>query len=158
MIAAAAELPVRLLVTLGGAIEPSEVTAAPNAVVVESAPHTEVMREAALVVTHGGHGTVTAALMNRLPMLLIPHGRDQADNAVRVTERGAGLALPRSASTAEIRAALGRLLGEPSFGSAAQRLGDVMAAEARAATLIDDLETLAATSQSSQRSRLRDRA
>jgi len=154
-----AELPVRALVTLGGAIEPGELTAAANTVVATSAPHNEVMREAALVVTHGGHGTVIAALMNRLPMLVIPHGRDQTDNAVRVTERGAGLALPRSASTAEIRTALERLLGEASFGNAARRLGDVMAAEARAATLVDDLEALAAASRSPRRSRLRrDRA
>jgi UDP:flavonoid glycosyltransferase YjiC (YdhE family) len=117
------------------------------------------MREAALVVTHGGHGTVMAALMNRLPMLVIPHGRDQADNAVRVTARGAGLALSRSASTAEIRTALERLLGEASFGAAARRLGDALAAEARAATLVEDLEALSAASRSPQRSRLRrDRA
>jgi MGT family glycosyltransferase len=159
VIDAAAELPVRALVTLGGAIEPGEVTAAANAVVVASAPHNVVMREAALVVTHGGHGTVMAALMNRLPMLLIPHGRDQADNAVRVTECGAGLALSRSASTAEIRTALERLLGEASFGAAARRLGDALAAEARAATLVEDLEALSAASRSPQRSRLRrDRA
>ena len=144
VIDAAAGLPVRALVTLGGAIEPGDVRAAPNAVVVASAPHTAVMREAALVVTHGGHGTVMAALTNRLPMLLIPHGRDQADNAVRVTERGAGLALPRAASTAEIRKALERLLGEPSFREAAQRLGDSVGAEARASTLIEDLEALSA--------------
>ena len=139
VIDAAAELPVRVLVTLGGAIEPGGVTAAPNAVGVASAPHNVVMREAALVVTHGGH--------------------DQADNAVRVTERGAGLALPRSASTVEIRTALERLLGEASFGAAARRLGDALAAEARASTLVEDLEALSAASRSPQRSRLRrDRA
>lgn len=143
VIDAAAELPVRLLVTLGGSIEPHEVVAALNTAVVSGAPHSEIMREAALVVTHGGHGTVMAALMHRLPMLVIPHGRDQADNAVRVTERGAGLALERTATTQEIRTALARLLGDPSFRSAAQKLGDDVAAEARASTLLEDLEALA---------------
>jgi UDP:flavonoid glycosyltransferase YjiC (YdhE family) len=67
--------------------------------------------------------------------------------------------LPRSASTAEIRAALERLLGEASFGAAARRLGDALAAEARASTLVEDLEALSAASRSPQRSRLRrDRA
>lgn len=147
IIDAAADLPVRLLVTLGGALEPHEVRAVANSVVVASAPHGAVMREAAAVVTHGGHGTVMAALMNRLPMLMIPHGRDQADNAVRVTERGAGLALERTAGTAEIRSALARLLGEPAFAAAARRLGDAVAAEARASTLIEDLEALAARAE-----------
>ena len=144
VIDAAARLPVRLLVTLGGSIEPQEVTPAANTVIVPSAPHLQVLGEAALVITHGGHGTVMAALMRRLPMLVIPHGRDQGDNAARVSERGAGLTLPRTATTEEIRMALARLLDEPSFRVAAQRLGDAVAAEARGATLVEELEALAA--------------
>jgi len=143
VIDAAAGLPVRLLVTLGGSIEPHELTPAANTAIVASAPHTQVMAEAALVVTHGGHGTVMAALMSRLPMLVIPHGRDQGDNAVRVTERGAGLSLAPSASTDEIHAALERLLGEPRFQASARRLGDAVAAEVHGSTLIDELEALA---------------
>lgn len=143
VIDAASALPVRLIVTLGGAIEPHELVPAENAVVVRSAPHLEILREASFVVTHGGHGTVMAALMHRLPMLVIPHGRDQADNAARITERGAGLALSRTAPMEEIRAALARLLSEPEFRTAAQTLGDAVDAESRAATLIADLETLA---------------
>jgi UDP:flavonoid glycosyltransferase YjiC (YdhE family) len=151
VIDAAAPLPVRLLVTLGGAIRPDEVVAAENTAVVGSAPHTRIMPEAALVVTHGGHGTVMAALMHRLPMLILPHGRDQGDNAVRVTERGAGLALAASAEVAEIRTALQRLLGEESFRDAARRLGDAVAAEARDSTLIDDIVALAAEAAPSRR-------
>ena len=143
VIDAASTLQVRLLVTLGGPIEASELVPAENVVVVRSAPHLEILKEASLVVTHGGHGTVMAALMHRLPMLVIPHGRDQADNAARITERGAGLAVSRTAPTEEIRTALTRLLSEPEFRTAAQALGDAVDAEWRAATLIADLETLA---------------
>lgn len=143
VIDAASTLPVRLLVTLGGPIEPYELVPAENAVVVRSAPHLQILKEASLVVTHGGHGTVMAALMHRLPMLVIPHGRDQADNAARITERGAGLAVSRAAPTEQIRAALARLLSEPQFRTAAQTLGDAVDAEWRATTLIADLETLA---------------
>lgn len=158
VIDAAASLPVRLLVTLGGAIRPDEVRPATNSAVVTSAPHSAVLPGTRLVITHGGHGTVMAALMHRLPMLVIPHGRDQGDNAVRITERGAGLALPASASAEEIRAALARLLDEPAFRSAAHRLGDAVAAEADRATLVRDLEALAAAAPTSLQSRpLRDR-
>jgi UDP:flavonoid glycosyltransferase YjiC (YdhE family) len=144
VIDALADLPVRVLVTLAGAILPDEVQARTNTVVVESAPHDVVMREASLVVTHGGHGTVMTALMHRLPMLVLPHGRDQGDNAVRITERGAGLSLSNTAPTEEMRAALTRLLDEPSFGTSARRLGDAVAAEAEHCSLIDELEALAA--------------
>jgi MGT family glycosyltransferase len=143
VIDAASTLPVRLLVTLGGPIEADELVPSENAVVVRSAPHLQILKEASLVVTHGGHGTVMAALMHRLPTLVIPHGRDQADNAARITERGAGLSVSRTVSIEEIRTALARLLSEPEFRTATQTLGDAVDAEWRAATLIADLETLA---------------
>ncbi len=115
--------------------------------------HTAVMPEAALVVTHGGHGTVMTALMHRLPMLVIPHGRDQADNAARIAERGAGLVLSRTATTDEILTALGRLLEDPAFRAAARQLGDAVAEEAKAATLVEDIEALAAAPGATDRAR-----
>lgn len=144
VIDALATLPVRILVTLGGSIKSDEVNPSENCVVVDSAPHAAVMREAALVVSHGGHGTVIRALANRVPMLVIPHGRDQNDNAVRVTERGAGLSLMPDATTETIRAACARLLSEPAFRAAARHLGDLVAADAEGSTLIHELEVLAA--------------
>lgn len=143
VIDACARLPVRVLVTLGGAIQPHEVRPAENTVVVTSAPHTVVMREATVVVTHGGHGTVMTALANRLPLLVIPHGRDQGDNAVRVTERGAGLSLPNTAHSEEFAVALKRLLNEPSFAEAACRLGDAVAAEVANSPIVEEIESLA---------------
>lgn len=148
---AAASLPVRVLLTLGGSIRRDEVTPAANTVIMRSAPHMQVLPEAALVVTHGGHGTVMAALMHRLPMLLIPHGRDQGDNPMRVTARGAGLSLPASASAEDIRTALSRLLGDPAFRAAAHRLGDAIAAEARTSSLIDEIEARAHSRSSARR-------
>ena len=143
VIDALAPLPARVLVTLGGAIRTGELKPADNCVLVESAPHTQVMREAAFVVTHGGHGTVMSALLSRTPMLVIPHGRDQNDNAVRVTERGAGLSLLPDASAEAIRGACERLLSEPSFRMAARALGDKVAADAENSTVVQELETAA---------------
>lgn len=144
---ALAALPARVLVTLGGSIKQSEIRAGPNCIVVESAPHDVVMRQASLVINHGGHGTVMRALVCRAPMLVIPHGRDQNDNAVRVTERGAGLSLMPSATADEIRTACARLLREPSFRAAAKRLGDLVAAEAEGSTLVRELEAVAVNTE-----------
>ena len=93
VIDALATLPLRVLVTLGGSIAAGELRPARNCLVTDSAPHSQVMPQAAFVVTHGGHGTVMRGLLSRVPLLVIPHGRDQNDNAVRVTFRGAGLSL-----------------------------------------------------------------
>jgi MGT family glycosyltransferase len=143
VIDALAPLPVRVLVTLGGSIKPGELRAAENCVLVESAPHSVVMQEAAFVVTHGGHGTVMRALLSRAPMLVIPHGRDQNDNAVRVTERGAGLSVMPNATVREIREACSRLLIMPSFKTAATRLGDQVDEEARNSNVVEELEAAA---------------
>jgi MGT family glycosyltransferase len=143
VIEALSPLPARVLVTLGGSIKASDLKAGGNCVLVDSAPHSQVMREAALVVTHGGHGTVMRALISRAPMLVIPHGRDQADNAVRVTERGAGLSLMPDASVEALRAACEQLLNDPYFRAAARRLGDLVAAEAENSTVVAELEAAA---------------
>jgi MGT family glycosyltransferase len=136
-------LPARVLITLGGSISRDELRAGDNCILVESAPHSVVMREAAAVVTHGGHGTVMRALLSRVPMLVIPHGRDQNDNAVRITERGAGLSLMPGASVDAIRDACVRLLNDPKFRVAARQLGDLVAAEAENSTVVQELEAAA---------------
>jgi len=140
-------LPVRVLITLGGSIQADALQPADNCVLVESAPHSAVMREAAVVVTHGGHGTVMRALVNRVPLLVIPHGRDQNDNAVRITHRGAGLALMPDASVEAIREAGQRLLNDPSFRAAARKLGDLVAAEAEDSRIVEELEAAAAANR-----------
>jgi UDP:flavonoid glycosyltransferase YjiC (YdhE family) len=105
------------------------------------------MTEAALVITHGGHGTVMRALVHERPMLIIPHGRDQNDNAVRVTSRGAGLGLTADASVEAIGSAVGALLREPSFAAAAAALGKQIAKEARDSPVVELLENLAGVSR-----------
>ena len=150
IIDALAPLPVHVLVTLGGSIEPGELVPASNCVVVDSAPHSQVMREASLVITHGGHGTTMQGLLSRTPLLVIPHGRDQNDNAVRVTERGAGLKLMPDASVEAIRAACESLLNDEKFQQAATRLGDLVATEAENSTVAQELEAVATSSQNAQ--------
>jgi MGT family glycosyltransferase len=148
IIDALAPLPARVLITLGGSIKATDLKPAGNCVLVDSAPHSQVMRKAAVVITHGGHGTVMRALLSRAPMLVIPHGRDQNDNAVRVTERGAGLSVMPDAPVAAIRAACERLLNDPSFRAAALRLGDLVAADAENSTVVPELESAAAEPRS----------
>ena len=133
-------LPVRGVVTTGPTIEPEALTAPANVTVVQSAPHSAILREAALVVTHGGHGTVVKTLAAGVPMVILHHGRDQADNAARVTARGAGVAISRTSSSPKIAAAVDRVLGEPRYQAAAERLGEAITRDAGSPLLIDELE------------------
>jgi MGT family glycosyltransferase len=78
------KLPVRGVVTTGPALDTFSLRPPSNVTVVASAPHRQVFQHAALVITHGGNGTVMKALAAGVPMVLLPHGRDQADTAARV--------------------------------------------------------------------------
>jgi MGT family glycosyltransferase len=139
----AADLPVKLLVTLGDTIAPEELTPRANCRLVTSAPHNQVMPGAALIITHGGHGTVTRALMHGKPMIVVPHGRDQADNAVRVTERGAGLMLPAASDAVAFGAAIADILADPAYAQAARTLGERVADDVRNSPVLAELEALA---------------
>jgi MGT family glycosyltransferase len=142
---ALARLSVRVVVTLGPALASDAIQAAPNTQIVASAPHDQIMREAALVVTHGGHGTVIQSLALGVPLLVIPLGRDQYDNAARVTARGAGLRLERDAGLDEIADAAARLLAELHFRDNARQLAAAVSRDAERACLqvISELEALA---------------
>ena len=103
IVIALGELPVRGVVTTGKGIDPADVPAPPNVQVVRSAPHAQVLREAAAVVTHCGHGTTIKALAAGVPLVCLPMGRDQLDVAARVVHRGAGVRLDVAAEPREDR-------------------------------------------------------
>jgi MGT family glycosyltransferase len=140
IIAALGSLEVRGLVTLGPAMRREDFDVPDNVVAVASAPHTMVFPDAAAVVTHAGHGTVMRALVHGLPLLCLPMGRDQDDNAARVVAHGAGLRLRPSAKPRRIAAAVRRLLDEPAFRENARRIGRVVEEDVAADRAVHALE------------------
>lgn len=109
----------RLLVTTAGY---GTVTSdGDDVVVTEYIPHAAVLPKADLVITHGGLGTVAAALSFGVPIVCAPIGRDQHLNTERVEAVGAGIGIARQSSPDEIAAAVHRVLSEPAFAEAAAR-------------------------------------
>ena len=95
---ALADFQVHVVATTAGIVAPSELAVPKNAVVLDYAAHDPIMKRAALVVTHGGHGTAMRALRHGVPMILIPGlAGDQPFVAAAMQEFGAGLALPGDA-------------------------------------------------------------
>lgn len=148
-------LPVRGLVTTGPSIPVESIEAPPNVTVVERAPHSEILSHAKVVVTHAGHGTVIKALAAGVPVVAMPLGRDQLDNAARVDHHGAGLRLKPTANPKAIAKAIRRLLDEPSFSASAKRLAAAIAAETAEDRAAAELEALASL-DSSAANELRD--
>jgi UDP:flavonoid glycosyltransferase YjiC (YdhE family) len=107
---ALALLPVELLVTVGRDRDPADLGAVPAHVRVERwVDQATVLRRAAVVVCHGGSGTVRGALAHGVPLAVLPMFADQPHNAARVHQLGAGLATEVS----RLEDAVHRLLADP---------------------------------------------
>ncbi|MGZ8781959.1 MAG: glycosyltransferase [Gaiellaceae bacterium] len=127
---ALAALPVGGLVTVGRDVDPATLGPAPASVRVERfVPQAQVLPACAAVVSHGGSGTLVGALAAGLPLVLLPRGANQFDNAVRCERIGVAVSLQPEAATADaIAAALRTVLGEPSYREAAGRVREEIAA------------------------------
>ena len=90
------------------------------------------MPHLAAMVTHAGHGSAIRPVLAGVPLLCMPMGRDQPDNAARISARGAGLRLDPSAAPDTIAAALMRLIEEPGFRRSARLWSEAIRAEAEA--------------------------
>ena len=77
----------------------------PDAITVPYAPHELVFPFARAIVHQGGIGTLSEALLAGKPMLIMPYGHDQADNAWRASRLGVARVVPRGRYRAGVVAA-----------------------------------------------------
>lgn len=140
--AALATLPVQAIITVGAAIDPGAITPASNVALHRYISHSALLPDCALVVTHAGMGTVMAALAHGVPLLCLPMGRDQHDNAALVAACGAGIVLPADAKVEEIRHAIQEMLAGPDYRVAAGRVAAIMARQNGRETALKELEAL----------------
>jgi MGT family glycosyltransferase len=139
---AVAGLPVRALLTAGPALDAGALRIPANARTVAFIPHRTVLPHAALVVTHAGWQTINAALAEGVPLVCVPDGRDQPDNAVRVVLAGAGVRVRKSASPAKLRRVIARALANPSLERRAGAVAEALARSDGALAVTEALERL----------------
>ncbi|MGI9243290.1 MAG: glycosyltransferase [Verrucomicrobiales bacterium] len=142
---AAADLPVQLVISLGGGAEPEELGELDgDPIVVRFAPQLKLIEAADLVVTHAGMNTTVEALAKGRPMLALPVTNDQPGVAARIVHSGCGLMIPIARADApRIRQALQTMLGDPGFREQAEKMAEAnreAGGAARAADLIEGLE------------------
>lgn len=134
---AVAELPARVLVTTGhGAEDGRYVAPGFHVHVTRWVPQADVLAQASLVVCHGGSGTTLGALAAGVPAVITPLFADQPQNARRVAEVGAGVAVvPRDPAAvasavdpADLRRAITDVLADPAPAAAARRIAGEIAA------------------------------
>ena len=123
-----------------------------NAHVEQFLPHAPILARAVCAVTHGGAGVTQKALAARVPVCVVPFGRDQLEVARRVEVAHAGTRLPARRLTpdrllAKIREAMTKRDGADSVADGFAATGG----PAAAAEAIDEL--LSPRSSSPRRTR-----
>lgn len=117
IIEACSELPVQLVIALGGA-EPDAAFPRTSAstIIVKYAPQRELLKRAALAITHGGLNSAMEALASEVPMIAIPVTGDQFGVAARLayTQTGEIISLSKC-DGARVREAIRKVLGDPSY-------------------------------------------
>jgi MGT family glycosyltransferase len=155
---AIADLPLHVVVTTGGIVDPAELKAPRNAFVVNYAAHDPIIARAALVITHGGHGTAMRALKYGVPMIVTPGlAHDQAVIAGLMEEWGTGIAMPgdvafggagnavaisREESVEALRNAVQKILATPSYRENAKKRAAMLAGVDGAANAAREIEAL----------------
>jgi UDP:flavonoid glycosyltransferase YjiC (YdhE family) len=106
-----APLAAEVIVSVGPYVDPDELGPQPSNVRVERhVDQAEVLPRCRAVISHGGSGSVLAALAHGLPSLLLPVGADQPWNADRCEELGVARVLDVVAATpADVREAVAGL-------------------------------------------------
>ncbi|HET7488910.1 MAG TPA: glycosyltransferase [Acidimicrobiales bacterium] len=141
-----ADLPVNVIVTVGHDQDPAALGPQPDHVHVASyLPTSLVLRHCRLAVTHGGSGTMLAAVGRGVPLLILPQGHDHARNAMLCEARGVARSLPPEAlSAAAVRARTVAMLDDPRYAAAAGAVRDEVSAMPGPEDAVALLERLAA--------------
>jgi UDP:flavonoid glycosyltransferase YjiC (YdhE family) len=134
----------RRAVLLVGLNAPPRVSSA-DILTLPYAPYSQIFPHAAAIVHQGGSGTTGQAMQAGRPMLIVPYGWDQPDNAARVERLGMGLHVPRNRYSAETAAAaLERLLGDSHFATRAAEVGAQLQREDGVTAACDAIESVLA--------------
>ncbi|HEX5507149.1 MAG TPA: nucleotide disphospho-sugar-binding domain-containing protein [Pseudolabrys sp.] len=143
------ELPVHVVATTGGIVDPNELHVPANAVALNYAAHDPILRRAALAVTHGGHGTAMRSLRHGVPMVLMPGlAADQPYIAALAQEWGVGRALAGDADVEAIRSAAHEVLTTPSYRKRATERAAALRGVDGASAAADEIEELAVSAAS----------
>lgn len=140
-IEAAERLGIRALVVAGD-WQPKE-TPPTNVHVTGYAPYSAVFALATAIVHQGGIGTTAQALRAGKPMIVVPYGFDQPDNAARVRRIGVAETISRRKyNSTRAVAALRRILGDASYAQRAEGIAQKVRSENGTRAAADALERL----------------
>ena len=114
---ACAGIDVQLVISLGGGQDPALLGDLPgDPIVVGYAPQLELIRGAALTISHGGLNTALESLARGIPQVVLPVAYDQPGVGARIEWSGVGRSIPVARLTiARLREATREVLSDPTY-------------------------------------------
>jgi rhamnosyltransferase subunit B len=105
-------------------------------------PLSQLLSRTAVVVHHGGLGTIALALAAAVPQIVIPFGHDQFDNAVRIEQLGAGRRLLKADDRARrLRSAIAELLRDSTVNARCRELAAKAAVDQSLVRVCEQIES-----------------
>ena len=138
---ALADVDCNVIATVGPRSDPAELAPIPENTHVERyISQSLVLPLASVAVAHGGSGSTLAALAHGLPMLVVPQGADQFENASQCVAIGAAkLLLPNELTPQAAREAIVSLLEDERHKESARRVAREISAMPDPTTLVPKL-------------------
>jgi MGT family glycosyltransferase len=142
-----AGLDAQLVISLGGAGEPNEFSGLPGSpIIVRFAPQLDLLKRAALTITHGGLNTVLESLGEGVPLVAIPINFDQFGVAARIRWTGTGEFVKAAGlKRDELQRAVTRVFYEPHYRANAHRMQDAIRQSGGAGQAADIIEEVVHT-------------
>ena len=129
ILAALESEPVNLIMTVGRSMEPQQFGPQPERIHIEQyIPQTLLLPHCDALVFHGGYNSLQSAFWHGLPVVVMPQGAgDNLPTGWRCAATGAGALIEENPPPpAAIRAAVRRVLDEPSYRATARRFGQAI--------------------------------
>ena len=119
-----ASLNAQLVISLGGNLEPGQFADLKgDPVLVQFAPQLELLKRAAVCITHAGLNTALESLAQGVPMVAIPVTNDQPGVAARIAWTGTGEVVPlKKLNGKKLCAAVSKVFGNSRYRENAKKL------------------------------------
>jgi UDP:flavonoid glycosyltransferase YjiC (YdhE family) len=107
----------QMIVSIGTGFRKEDFAPVPtNVVIMEQPPQLEILKRASVMITHGGLGSIKECIYFGTPMIVLPLGRDEPENAARVVHHNLGLAADvKDISIELLDSLINRINDEPVF-------------------------------------------
>lgn len=141
------DFPAQFVLAAGPGSDPARLGTPPeNFIVVPTYPQLPLLERAAAFITHGGLGSIHEGLWHGVPMVGVPQHFEQLRNALQAQDGIIVLddrAYGGEVTGPKLRAALEKVISDPSYRAASKRLGDTLRAGGGSKAAADVIESVA---------------